>query len=116
MQTYIPQALTVAHGTRIPSVIGDAGLDGLFSEATSVAEATYHRICGQVSAAVAQYVVTHAHNRRVISKLNMRECYHLFKLRTSPQAHESIRDPMKEALRLARERNPQLFQHLQLRD
>ena len=61
-------------------------------------------------------MVTHAHNRRVISKLNLRECYHLFKLRTSPMAHESIREPMKQGLRLVSEKHPQLFRHLQLRD
>jgi thymidylate synthase ThyX len=65
---------------------------------------------------VAQYAVTHAHNRRVLSKLNLRECYHLFKLRTSRDAHESIREPMKEALRLVEEKHPRFFRHLQLRD
>ena len=116
MQTYLPQTLTVAHGIRIPSVIAKAGLEGSFAEATSAAERTFHNIHSQVFPAVAQYVVTHAHNRRVISKLNLRECYHLFKLRTSPMAHESIREPMKQALRLVSEKHPQLFRHLQLRD
>ena len=116
MQTYLPQLLTATHGVRIPSVIADAGLEALFAEATGAAEATFHRIREEVSPVVAQYVVTHAHNRRLLSKMNLRECYHLFKLRTSPMAHESIREPMLEALRLAREVNPQLFRHLQLRD
>ena len=116
MQTYLPQMLTATHGVRIPSVIADAGLDALFAEATSASEATYHKIREDVSPAVAQYVVTHAHNRRLLSKMNLRECYHLFKLRTSPMAHESIREPMLEALRLVREIHPQLFRGLQLRD
>ncbi|MCI0846288.1 MAG: FAD-dependent thymidylate synthase, partial [Chloroflexi bacterium] len=64
----------------------------------------------------AQYLVTHAHNRRVLSKMNLRECYHLFKLRTSSLAHFSIRQPMIEAMRLAVETHPQLFQHLKLRE
>ena len=116
MQTYLPQALTVAHGVQVPSVIEDAGLQGLFTEATDAAERAFRNITDEVSTAVAQYVVTHAHNRRVISKLNLRECYHLFKLRTSPMAHESIREPMKQGLRLVSEKHPQLFRHLQLRD
>ena len=116
MQTYLPQILTVAHGVRIPSVIADAGLESLFSEATDSAERTFHKIHNDVSPATAQYVVTHAHYRRVISKLNLRECYHLFKLRTSKLAHESIREPMKEAMQLVREKHPQFFRHLQLRD
>ncbi len=116
MQTYLPQLLTVSHGTRIPSVITDAGLEGLFGEATQEADRTYHKIREAVSPVVAQYVVTHAHNRRLLSKLNLRECYHLFKLRTSQMAHESIREPMNAALELAKGEHPRLFDYLQLRD
>ena len=116
MQTYIPQPLTVAHGVRTPSVIADAGLEELFADATRAAETSFQRIHDSVSPTVAQYVVTHAHNRRLLSKMNLRECYHLFKLRTSPMAHESIRAPMQEALRLVTEKHPQLFRQLQLRD
>lgn len=116
MQTYLPQLLTVAHGVRVPSVIAEAGLETLFAEATNAAEGIFHKIHAEVSPVVAQYAVTHAHNRRVLSKINLRECYHLFKLRTSALAHESIREPMQEALRLAKEKHPRLFRHLQLRD
>ena len=116
MQTYLPQLLTVARGVRVPSVIAEAGLKTLFAEATDAAEGLFHKIQAEVSPVVAQYAVTHAHKRRVLSKLNLRECHHLFKLRTSTLAHESIREPMQEALRLAREKHPRLFRHLQLRD
>ena len=115
MQTYLPQLLTVEHGVRIPTVIADAGLEELFAEATTAAESLHRRIHDDVSPSVAQYAVTHAHNRRVLSKLNLRECYHLFKLRTSREAHESIREPVKEAMRLVESRHPQFFRHLQLR-
>ena len=117
MQTYLPQTLTVTHDVRIPTLVADAGLEGLFTEATGTAELTYHNLRkAAISPVVAQYVVTHAHNRRLLSKMNLRECYHLFNLRTSSMAHESIREPMLEALRLVREVHPQLFRHLQLRD
>ena len=116
MQTYLPQTLGVARGIRIPSLISHAGLERRFTEATDASERTYHKLKKGTSPEVAQYVVTHAHNRRLIAKMNLRECYHLFKLRTSPMAHESIREPMLEALRLAREVHPMLFGRLQLRD
>ncbi len=116
MQTYLPQPLTVAHGIRIPSLIADAGLEAPFAEAVSDAEGVYDVLRENVSQEVAQYAVTHAHKRRLISKMNLRECYHLFKLRTSPMAHESLRQPMLEALRIAREAHPRLFRHLRLRD
>ena len=115
MQTYLPQPLTVVHGTRTPSIIREAGLRGPFDEAVEVSKAIFRKVRDGVSPTVAQYAVTHAHNRRLLSKMNLRECYHLFKLRTSPEAHESIREPMEEAMRLAKERHPLLFQHLRLR-
>ena len=115
MQTSLPQPLTVAHGIRTPTVIAAAGLQGLLADAAETAEHAFRRL-HEISPPAAQYAVTHAHHRRVLSKLNLRECYHLFKLRTSAAAHESIRIPMLEAMRLAREKHPRLFRHLQLRE
>ena len=116
MQTYLPQQLTVAHGVRVPDLIKESGLRDKFTEATGESERVHQNLRQAMSPVVAQYVVTHAHNRRLLSKLNLRECYHLFKLRTSSEAHESIRGPMLEAMRLAVEKHPQFFGHLQLRD
>ena len=115
MQSYFPQLATVAHGYRVPPVVREAGMAGLFEEAAGRAEDAFRKV-SEFSPAVAQYLVTHAHNRRVLSKLNLRECYHLFKLRTSPMAHASIREPASEAMRLASETHPQLFRHLRLRE
>ena len=114
MQSYFPQPATVAHGYRVPPVVRDGGMADVFDEAIGQAEAAF-RMVSEFSPLVAQYLVTHAHNRRVLSKLNLRECYHLFELRTSTMAHASIREPVKEAMRLAAEVHPRLFRHLQLR-
>ena len=59
----------------------------------------------------APYLLTHAHHRRMITRMNLRECYHLLKLRTSPKAHASIREPMNQALAALREVHPTLFSH-----
>ena len=114
MQSYFPQQATVAHGYRVPPVVRDGGMADVFDEAIGQAEAAFRKV-SEFSPLVAQYLVTHAHNRRLLSKLNLRECYHLFKLRTSTMAHASIREPVKEAMRLAAEVHPRLFDHLQLR-
>ena len=115
MQSYIPQLLTVDHGYGVPELIEEAGLESRFHETVGPAEGAYRQV-QECSPQAAQYLVTHAHNRRVLSKMNLRECYHLFKLRTSTLAHFSIRQPMIEAMRLTVETHPQLFQHLKLRD
>ena len=115
MMTYLPQPLTVDLGYRIPPLVAQAGLESEFNKAVRPAEAAYWKV-REVSPLAAQYLVTHAHNRRVISKFNLRECYHLFKMRTSEEAHFSIREPMTEAMRLAVGVQPQFFRHLKLRN
>ena len=115
MMTYLPQPLTVAHGFRIPTVVAQAGLESEFRQTVATAEETYWKV-RKISPMAAQYLVTHAHNRRVMTKMNLRECFHLFKLRTSDEAHFSIREPMQEAMRLAVEVQPQFFRYLKLRN
>lgn len=115
MQSYYPQAFTPALGFKTPALLAEAGLQAGYRQAMAVSEEGFHRV-GQDSPLAAQYLLTHGHYRRVLSKLNLRECYHLFKLRSSQQAHESIREPVLEAMRLAVEAHPQLFRWLRLRD
>ena len=115
MQTYIPQPLTVASGYVMPPLLEEVGLEAEFAEAMERASKSFREVY-EVSPVVAQYLVTHAHKRRVLFKMNLRECYHLFKLRTQPQAHFSIRGPVKEAMRLAVQAHPRLFRHLRLRE
>ncbi len=111
MQTCIFQTLTVRHGVRTPELITLAGLEEPFLEATGSAERTFDRLA-ECNPSVAQYIVTHAHKQSVLSKMNLRECYHLFRLRTSERAHESIRAPMRQALDLVTQVHPDLFKHL----
>ena len=115
MQTYLSQPLTVSNGCDIPDLVTEAGLEGVFSDAIQGAESAFHSLSDH-SSAVAQYLVTHAHRQRVLSRLSLRECYHLFKLRASHQAHESIRLPIIEAMRLAVDAHPELFRYLPLRN
>lgn len=115
MQTYLGQPLTVANGCDTPPLIKESGLTGVFEPAVSQSERLYSTLA-DVHPAMAQYAVTHAHRQRVLSRMNLRECYHLFKLRSSRQAHRSIREPVLEAMRLAVEAQPELFRYLPLRN
>ena len=115
MQSCFPQPMTVGMGYRTPDLIVEAGLEEKFRQAMKTAEDGYGRIM-EVCPRACQYLVTHAHLRSLIVHMNLREAYHLFKLRTSQQAHESIRGPVLEAMRLAVEAHPELFQWLRLRD
>ncbi len=115
MQTYLPQPLTVANGYVTPPLLEKAGLGGVFVETMERVQNAFWSI-HHVSPVFAQYVVTHAHKRRLLAKMNLRECYHLFKLRTQPQAHFSIRGPVEEAMKLAVQTHPELFRFLRLRE
>ena len=115
MQSYFPQSLTVELGYKTPELLVAAGLERVYRAAMSTAEEGYRSI-GKFSPLAAQYLVTHGHYRRVLSRMNLRECYHLFKLRSSRQAHDSVREPILEAMRLAVDAEPQLFRWLRLRD
>ena len=115
MQSYFPQSLTVNLGYKVPGLLVEAGLEDAFRSAMKLSEAGLNEVM-QASPAAAQYLATHGHYRRVLSKMNLRECYHLFKLRSSRQAHESVREPIVEAMKLAVTEQPQLFRWLRLRD
>ena len=58
----------------------------------------------------APYLLTHAQHRRMITGMNLRECYRLPKLR-NPQTHDSIREPMNLVLRALQAVHPTLFDH-----
>ena len=115
MQTYIPQPATVDLGYIVPELVIEAGAEGPFRAAMQTAEDGFRRV-GDEFPLVAEYLVTHAHLRRVLSRMNLRECYHLFKLRTGPQAHFTIRRVMQQAMDLAVEKHPLLFRYLRLRN
>ena len=115
MQSYIFQPLTIKSGYYVPNLVKEASLTSIFSEAIEQSEETYRKL-HQTLPAIAPYVVTHAHKRRILTKINLRECYQLFKLRTQQQAHFSIREVVDKALLLATEVHPHLFKHLPLRD
>ncbi|MSQ31779.1 MAG: hypothetical protein EXR59_00860 [Dehalococcoidia bacterium] len=114
MMSYIAQPATVAHGYLIPDLIEQGGLFGEFKKSMDISQQAFDKIYKEMPA-VAPYVTTHAHLRRVICKMNLRECYHLFKLRTGPDAHFTLRKVMMQALGQAKQVHPLLFKHLRLR-
>ena len=115
MQSCYPQPMTMDLGYQVPRLITDAGLAQVMNDGVETAEQAHRELCMRHPNA-AQYLVTHAHHRRLTVQMNLRECYHIFKLRTSMLAHESVRRPMLQAMKLAVKNDPGLFQWLRLRD
>ena len=114
MQSYLPQPLTVVEGYVEPPLIVESGLSTTYREAMDVSADAYARLSA-ISPRLAEYTVTHAHLRRVVTRMNLRECYHFFKLRVQPEAHFTIRDAAQQAMDLVKGVHPLLLKFINLR-
>ena len=115
MQSCFPQQLTTDLGYRVPDVLSQMGLSPAFEAAMRTAEQGYAELMVN-HPQCAQYLVTHAHHRRLIAHMNLREAYLIFQQHTSRLAHESIREPILQAMRLVLDASPELLRWLRLRD
>lgn len=116
MQTYLPQRLTTAHGYILPPLVAEAGAAPEFAEAMERVARLHAALAEEVSAAVAEHMVTHAHNRRLLAQMNLREAYHLFKLRSAENAHFTIREISRQALVEITRVHPLLIKFIKLRE
>ena len=114
MQSYLPQPLTVVEGFVEPELIAASGLSSTYREAMEASANAYTQLSA-LSPRLAEYAVTHAHLRRVVTRMNLRECYHFFKLRVQPEAHFTIRDAAQQAMELVQSVHPLLLKFLNLR-
>jgi thymidylate synthase ThyX len=114
MQSYLPQPLTVIEGYVEPELIVASGLSATYREAMDASAGAYTQLA-TISPRVAEYAVTHAHLRRVVTRMNLRECYHFFKLRVQPEAHFTIRDASQQAMDVVRGVHPLLMKFINLR-
>lgn len=92
---------SVDGGVTVPPLIADAGLTDVLLRAVDLSETAYRRIA-QVSPTAAHYVVTNAHNRRVLARVTLWEMFHLVNLRGKPDAQWDIRQTvlaMRDAVR-----------------
>lgn len=78
-------------GWTIPVSIAELKEHKAFKELLALTEEIYDRIA-KVNPIAAQYILTNAHQRRVLITLNARELYHLSRLREDPSAQWDIRD------------------------
>ena len=108
IQSLLPQQPSISLGRTMPDLIEEAEAAEDFDEALETAAKAHQRIAEYWPPAAA-YLVTHTHIQRMITTVNLRECYHLLRLRTSPRAHASIRGPIKEAMARMARLHPSLF-------
>ncbi len=108
MATLTPQAYDPRLGVTIPPSVKAIGSQKPFLELMKRAEALYHHLQPEIGGSAA-YVLTNAHRRRVLFKANVRELYHVSRLREDASAQWDIRKIAAEMTRQARKKMPLAF-------
>jgi flavin-dependent thymidylate synthase len=90
MVTLTAQAYDPGLGAAVPPSIQEIGAGGELLENVEKANEAHRRLKNAAGEA-ADYVLTNAHCRRVLLKVNLRELYHISRLREDPTAQWEIR-------------------------
>lgn len=89
---WITQEPSVSNGITMPPNVEQAGAEELLREATLKSEELFGELMNENLTEIAPYVVTNAHNRRVIGSFDLWELYHLINLRMSEGAQWDIKN------------------------
>jgi len=92
-------------GVTIPPAIMETGMESTFRDTMDRTESVYRQIAKTVPQAAA-YILTNAHRRRAILKVNARELTHMARLRADAHAQWDIRQMVNDMLILARQVMP----------
>lgn len=123
IQSYMAKPLNIKWGYMIPPLayILDQSSNKEFHGSVKAVKAAVEKAeklfkeIEKVSPSDAQYVVTRLHFRPAIARFNMREAFHLLKLRTGDNAHAFVRRLMWPTVDLLMDKHPNIASHLPLR-
>lgn len=101
---------SVSNGITIPPNIQKSGSTELLEEATIRSEALFDKLMNEHLEQVASYVVTNAHNRRVLGKFDLSELYHLINLRMSEGAQWDIKNAIGLLAKEVSKHHPKLIE------
>jgi flavin-dependent thymidylate synthase len=87
-------------GLTIPESVIQVGEEKEFIKIAKKSEAVYKKIEKKHSG-VGTYILTNAHRKRVLLRINLRELYHISRLREDPTAQWDIRDKANKMSALA---------------
>ncbi len=100
MATLTWQRYDPSLGVTVPPSIREAGAEKEFQAVIDRTNETHARLEPAIGPA-ADYVLTNAHRRRSLLKVNVRELYHISRLRQDATAQWEIRDIAGDMSRLA---------------
>lgn len=105
MATLTVQPYDPKLGVMIPPGIKKAGLESEFNEIINITNQIFEKV-NNVTLLVAQYLLTNAHRRRVLFKTNVRELYHVSRLREDQHAQWDIQIITSKMCELAKQVMP----------
>ncbi|MBP8980796.1 MAG: FAD-dependent thymidylate synthase [Syntrophobacterales bacterium] len=105
MATLTAQDYDPSLGVTIPPSLGEIGMEKSFRELIARTEEVYGKLRERAGDG-ATYVLTNAHRRRVLLKVNAREFYHITRLRADRHAQWDIRELTLKMLAEARKAMP----------
>ena len=108
MTTITSQAYDPSLGVTVPDSLKQTGLEKDFRKIISKTEEVYGQIKKEWPLA-APYVLTNAHKKRVLIRVNARELYHISRLREDVHSQWDIRNIASEMTQKAREVMPMTF-------
>ncbi len=101
MATITSQAYNPEAGITMPKSVEEVGEANKFKEVIRKTNDAYEKINKRIPSA-AQYVLTNAHQKRVMISLNARELYHISRLREDKTAQWDIRKKTKKMVEAAK--------------
>lgn len=108
MATLTAQPYNLSLGVSIPPSIRDIGAGNDFLDVIGQTEDCYRTLRDSLKTG-AEYVLTNAHRRRVLIKVNARELYHMARLREDTTAQWDIRQIVSRMSQKAKEVMPLTF-------
>ena len=100
------QAYDLNCGLKIPKSIQEIGYEKKFVEVVKKAEEFYKYLNQKYGAHIAEYILTNAHRRKILVKINARELYHLSRLREDAHAQWDIKELTEKMVEQAKKVAP----------
>jgi len=113
MMTQSPQTLTTRLGVALPRQIVEAGFEVPYRSAMDKAAEAYEELAGW-NPNVASYVVPNGYNRRLLFTMNLREAFAFCQLRSTANAHFSMRRVAQRVAEEIRNVHPLLAKYMRL--
>lgn len=88
-------------GFTIPDSVKEVGEEKRFVKIINKTEKVYHKIEEKVGN-IGSYILTNAHHKKVLLSVNLRELYHISRLREDPTAQWDIRNKAQKMSKLAK--------------